>query len=101
MDITNSLAAIVNAADRITTQIGTETRNRLRNSKTPERRRYKVSAIRDSRTCQLCRYNDGALVIANSEDSVEAIANRMENTPPFHTNCRCVLDPVGIFRGVL
>jgi SPP1 gp7 family putative phage head morphogenesis protein len=99
--ITRGLSAIAKAAKSIGRSISSATKTRLKQDDKPERRRYKVSAIRDSKTCKLCKRMDGTLIIVNSDDSVEAIAKRMKKTPPYHPNCRCTLEKVGIFRGVI
>jgi SPP1 gp7 family putative phage head morphogenesis protein len=99
--ITRGLSAIANAAKNIGRNISSSTKTKLRRKERPDRRRYKVSAIRDSKTCKVCRSKDGTIIIVNSDDSVATIAKRMKKTPPFHINCRCTLEKVGIFRGVI
>jgi SPP1 gp7 family putative phage head morphogenesis protein len=99
--ITRGLSAIAKAAKGIGRSVSSATKTKLRQNEKPDRRRYKVSAIRDSKTCKVCRYNDGTIIVVNSDDSVAAIAKRMKKTPPFHINCRCTLEKVGIFRGVI
>jgi SPP1 gp7 family putative phage head morphogenesis protein len=99
--ITRGLSAIANAAKNIGRSISPSTKTKLRQKERPERRRYKVSAIRDSKTCKVCKRMDGTLIVVNSDDSVEAIAKRNKKTPPFHVQCRCTLEKVGIFRGVI
>jgi SPP1 gp7 family putative phage head morphogenesis protein len=61
----------------------------------PEKRKYKVSAIRDAKTCKVCSDKDGTTFEVSSDDSVGTIAARMSSSvPPFHINCRCTLQRV-------
>jgi SPP1 gp7 family putative phage head morphogenesis protein len=100
--IARGIGAIARGIANIARRIGGRTKTRLREQEEkPERRRYEVSAIRDSKTCKLCKRMDGTTIVVNSDDSVADIAKRMKNTPPFHVQCRCTLEKVGIFRGVI
>jgi hypothetical protein len=90
--ITRGLRAISKAIRSVLRSTNTERRAEDRK---PEYRTYRVSAIRDSKTCALCRDKDGTNITISSDDSVETIAKRMkEDIPPFHINCRCTLERV-------
>jgi SPP1 gp7 family putative phage head morphogenesis protein len=72
----------------------TNTEKRVEDKK-PERRTYRLNAIRDSKTCKICRDKDGTKFVVSSDDSVETIADRMSSiVPPLHINCRCTLERV-------
>jgi SPP1 gp7 family putative phage head morphogenesis protein len=101
--IARGIGAIARGIANIARRIGGRTKTRLREQEEkPERRTYRLNAIRDSKTCKLCRDKDGTTFVVSSDDSVEDIAARMSSVvPPIHINCRCTLEKVGIFRGVI
>jgi hypothetical protein len=97
--LTRGIGGILGAINKIGSRI--KGRATSTTSK-PKRRRYKVSAIRDSRTCALCQRMDGTVVIMDATNSAEQIAKIMKDkVPPFHINCRCTLEETGIFGGVI
>jgi SPP1 gp7 family putative phage head morphogenesis protein len=86
---TRGLRAISRAIRSVLKSTNTEKRSE---DEKPEYRTYTVSAIRDSKTCAVCREKDGTSITISSDDSVETIARRLaSNVPPFHINCRCTL----------
>lgn len=94
--IARGIASLARGISRIVSRVQ---RGRLDGEDEPTRRRYKVSAVRDSKTCAVCRRKDGTTVTVQSNDSVETIVKRLrEQVPPFHPNCRCILEQVGTQR---
>jgi SPP1 gp7 family putative phage head morphogenesis protein len=90
--ITRGLRAIARAIRGAFRSTNTEKRAEDRK---PEIRTYRLNAIRDSKTCKICRDKDGTTFVVSSDDSVEDIANRMANVvPPLHPRCRCTLERV-------
>jgi SPP1 gp7 family putative phage head morphogenesis protein len=86
------LKKIKDATKKIINKITKKEKEQLKQQEKPVIRKYRILAIRDSRTCKVCKGKDGSIVVISSGDSVETIASRMSSqVPPFHVNCRCQL----------
>lgn len=63
---------------------------------------FRVSAIRDSKTCPICKMMDKRRVELPTRNGFVAYGDLKKGSgwgkenliPPYHPNCRCVLKPV-------
>lgn len=94
------LRGLFKLVDRLTRELS-KARTEIVELKKDSKAWYKVSAVRDSKTCNVCKMMDGRKVelptrngYVNYGDLQKKSGWGKENLiPPYHPNCRCTLVP--------